>query len=196
MRTTLALSVFLVSAAASAEPARTVCFKGDQVAHIGTMEQTTHAILERTYDPAKNEIRQRTWSDKNPTKEAAMTGKVNTTAGTFEFEDPDLGAKGTGKLEGKPWHWTTFTMTLSKGDLVVDSTSTVSDTKLHQEATMKNKGKQIATVTGDLTSFDCKQLEAKQAELAKAAPASPAAPAAPTSPGAPTKSAPAPKPSK
>ena len=69
-------------------------------------------------------------------------------------------------------------MTLTKGDLVVESTSTVSDTKLHQEATMKNKGQQIATVTGDLTAFDCKQLEAKKAELAKAAPASPAKPPA------------------
>jgi hypothetical protein len=191
VRTTLALSIFLVSAlipaAALAEPTRTVCFKGDQVAHIGTMEQTTHAILERTYDPAKNEIRQRTWSDKNPTKEAAMTGKVDLAAGTFEFEDPDLGAKGTGKLDGKPWHWTTFTMTLTKGDLVVESTSKVSDTKLHQEATMKNKGQQIATVMGDLTAFDCKQLEDKKAELAKAAAASPAKPAAP----APAKPAPA-----
>jgi hypothetical protein len=162
-------AVSAVSAVASAEPARTVCYQGGQVAHIGAMEKTTHAVLERTYDPATNEIRQRTWSDKNPAKEAAMTGKVDPKAGTFEFEDPELGAKGTGKLEGKPWHWTTFKMTVTKGDIVIESTSTVSDTKLHQQATMTNKGKQLATVTGELTSFDCKQLDAKKAELAKAA---------------------------
>lgn len=98
-----------------------------------------------------------------------MTGKVDPKAGTFEFEDADLGAKGTGKLEGKPWHWTTFSMTLTKGTIVVASTSKVSDTRLHQEATMTNNGKPLATVTGELTAFDCKQLEDKKAELAKAA---------------------------
>ena len=178
MRTTVVLRIFLVSAAASAEPDRPVCYAGDQVAHIGKMDQKTHAVLERTYDPARTEIRQRTWSDKNPTKEAAMTGHVDPKAGSFEFEDPDLGAKGTGTLEGKPWHWTTFTMKLTKGDLVVASTSKVTDTKVHQEATMTNKGQQLATVTGDLTAFDCKQLDTRKAALAKPAPTA-SAPAKP-----------------
>jgi hypothetical protein len=170
VRTTLILSIFLASAAAaSAEPVRTVCYTGSQTAKVGTLEQKTLAVVERTYDPAKNEIRQRTWSDKNPTKEVGMTGKVDPKAGTLEFEDPDLGAKGTGKLEGKPWHWTSMTMTLTKGDLVVASTSTLTDTKLQQQATMTNKGKAIGTVTGDLTVFDCKQLEDKKAALGKPA---------------------------
>ena len=177
MRTSLVLSLILAAAsAASAEPARTVCYAGSQTAHVGTVEQTTHAVLERTYDPDKNEIRQRTWSDKNPTKEVAMTGKVDPKTNTFEFDDPDLGAKGTGKLDGKPWHWTGFTMTLTKGDLVITSNSKVSDTKIHQEATMKNKAQTVGTVTGDLTMFDCKQLDAKKAELGKTASAAPAAP--------------------
>lgn len=189
MRTSLVLSLILAAAAtASAEPARTVCYAGSQTARIGTMEQTARAVLERTYDPSKNEIRQRTWSDKNPTKEVAMTGKVDPKTNTFEFEDPELGAKGTGKLDGKPWHWTAFTLSMTRGDIVVASNSTVSDTKIHQEATMKNKGQIVGTVTGDLTAFDCKQLDAKKAELAKAAPAAPKAPD--------TKAAPKPAPSK
>ena len=48
-----------------------------------------------------------------------MTGKVDVKAGTLDFEDADLGAKGTGKLEGKPWHWTAYDMKLTKGDVVV-----------------------------------------------------------------------------
>ena len=44
---------------------------------------------------------------------------------------------------------------------------------------MTNKGKPIADVTGELTGFDCKQLEAKKAELAKPAEPQPAAPAKP-----------------
>jgi hypothetical protein len=180
VRTSLVLSLILAAAAtASAEPARTVCYAGSQTAKVGTMEQTTHAVLERTYDPDKNEIRQRTWSDKNPTKEVAMTGKVDPKTNTFEFDDPELGAKGTGKLEGKPWHWTAFTMTLTKGDLVITSNSKVSDTKIHQEASMTNKGKAVGQVTGDLTMFDCKQLDAKKAELAKAPAAPPPAPKGP-----------------
>jgi hypothetical protein len=179
VRTSLVLSLILAAAAtASAEPARTVCYAGSQTAKVGTMEQTTHAVLERTYDPDKSEIRQRTWSDKNPTKEVAMTGKVDTKANTFEFDDPELGAKGTGKLEGKAWHWTAFTMMLTKGDLVITSNSKVSDTKIHQEASMKNKGQTVGTVTGDLTMFDCKQLDAKKGELGKSATGS--APARPT----------------
>jgi hypothetical protein len=173
VRPTLILSIFLASAAASplasAEPARTVCYTGAQTAKLGTLEQTTHAVVERTYDPGKNEIRQRTWSDKNPTHEVAMTGKVDPKAGTFEFDDTTLGAHGTGKLEGKPWHWTAMSMTLTKGDFVVTSTSKLTDTALHQEATMTNKGKPMGTVTGELTSFDCKQLDDKKAALAKPA---------------------------
>jgi hypothetical protein len=53
---------------------------------------------------------------------------------------------------------------------------------------MKNKGQIVGTVTGELTAFDCKQLDAKKAELAKAAPAAPKA--------ADTKAAPKPAPSK
>jgi len=163
---------------AAAEPTHTVCYAGTQTGHTGQLTITNRAVLERTYDPAHNEIRQRLWSDKNPKKEVDMTGKVDPAANTLEFDDPDLGAKGTGKLEGKPWHWTTFQMTLTKGDFVVTSTSKVSDTALHQEARMTNKGKQLGDVTGDLAAFDCKQLDAKKAELANAAtPAAPAAPA-------------------
>jgi hypothetical protein len=177
VRTSLVLSLILGAAAtASAEPTRTVCYAGSQTAKLGTMEQTSRAVLERTYDPSKNEIRQRTWSDRNPTKEVAMTGKVDPKANTFEFEDPELGAKGSGTLEGKPWHWTAFTLTMTRGDIVVASNSSVSDTRMHQEATMKQKGQLVGTVTGDLTAFDCKQLAARKAELAKAAPAAPAAP--------------------
>lgn len=167
------LSVFLTFAVAAgtaaAEPARTVCYAGAQTAHAGTMTITNHAVIERTYDPAKNEIRQRLWSDKNPSKEVDMTGKVDPKAGTLEFEDAELGAKGTGKLEGAAWHWTAYVMTVTKGDLVVSSTSKVSDSALHQEAKMTNKGKQVADVTGELTAFDCKQLDAKKAELTKPA---------------------------
>jgi hypothetical protein len=188
VRTSLVLSLILAAAAtASAEPARTVCYAGSQTAKVGTMEQTAHAVLERTYDPATNEIRQRTWTDKNPTKEVAMTGKVNPKTNTFEFEDAQLGAKGTGKLTGRPWHWSAFTMTLSKGDFVVTSNSTVSDTKIHQDGTMKNKGQTIGTVTGDLTAFDCKQLDAKKAELGKSAASATAAPKAPAQKPAPAK---------
>lgn len=165
------LSIFLTLAVAAgtgaAEPTHTVCYAGTQTAHAGTMTIVNHAVVERTYDPAKNEIRQRLWSDKNPTKEVDMTGKVDPKAGTLEFEDADLGAKGTGKLEGEPWHWTAYVMTLTKGDVVVSSTSKVSDTALHQEAKMTNKGKQVADVTGELTAFDCKKLDAKKAELTK-----------------------------
>jgi hypothetical protein len=186
VRTSLVLSLITAASTASAEPARTVCYAGSQTAKVGTMEQTTRAVLERTYDPARNEIRQRTWSDKNPTKEVAMTGKVDPKTNTFEFADPQFGAKGTGKLEGKPWHWTAFTMTLTKGDFVVTSTSSVSDTKIHQVGTMKNKGQLVGNVTGDLTAFDCKQLDAKKAALATSAPAAPA-PKAPDTKPAPSK---------
>jgi hypothetical protein len=164
-----------VAGVAAAEPAHTVCYAGTQVAHAGTMTITNRAVVERTYDPAKSEIRQRLWSDKNPTKEVDMTGKVDVKASTLDFDDPDLGAKGTGKLEGKPWHWTGYDMKLTKGDVVVASVSKVSDTALHQEAHMTNKGQPVADVTGDLTGFDCKQLEAKKAELAKPAATKPAA---------------------
>jgi len=177
------LSIFLtvalagaVGGVAAADPTHTVCYAGTQVAHAGTMTITNHAVVERTYDPARSEIRQRLWSDKNPTKEVDMTGKVDVKAGTLEFDDADLGAKGTGKLEGKPWHWTAYDMKLTKGDIVVASVSKVSDAALHQEAHMTNKGKPVADVTGDLTGFDCKQLEAKKAELAKPAAAPPAKP--------------------
>ena len=177
--TVLATGLVATATTAVAEPTHTVCYAGTQVAHAGQMTITNHAVVERTYDPAASEIRQRLWSDKNPTKEVDMTGKVDVKAGTLEFDDPDLGAKGTGKLEGKPWHWTAFQMTLTKGDLVVASTSKVSDTALHQEAHMMNKGKQVADVTGDLAAFDCKQLDAKKAELSKAAAPAPTAPAKP-----------------
>jgi hypothetical protein len=103
-----------------------------------------------------------------------MTGKVDPKANTFEFDDPELGAKGTGKLKGKPWHWTGFTTTLTKGDFVITGTSKVSDTKIHQEASMTNKGQPVGKVTGDLTRFDCKQLDAKKGELGKSSPAAPA----------------------
>ena len=168
MRTlSIFLTVALAAGTAAAEPTRTMCYVGTQVAHAGTMTITNHAVIERTYDPGKSEIRQRLWSDKNPTKEADMTGKVDLKTSTLEFDDPELGAKGTGKLEGKPWHWTAYDMKLTKGDLVVASVSKVSDTALHQEAHMTNKGQSVADVTGDLTAFDCKQLEAKKAELTK-----------------------------
>lgn len=171
MRTALVSCLILAAAGstASAEPVHAVCYEGTQTARFGTIEQTMHAVFERTYDPAKNEIRQRTWSNKNPTQEVSMTAKVDPKAGTFVFDDPQLGAKGTGTLEGKPWHWTAFTMTVTKGDLVITSHSQVTDAKLHQEAAMTNKGQVMGKVTGDATAFDCRQLDAKKAALAKAA---------------------------
>ena len=104
--------------------------------------------------------------------------------------DIDAIAKSTGKLEGKPWHWTAFTMTLTKGDFVVTSTSSVSDTKIHQVGTMRNKGQLVGNVTGDLTAFDCKHLDAKKAALATSVPAAPAPKASDT------KAVPKPAPSK
>jgi len=171
VRTTLLLSLFLAAAAttASAEPARTVCFVGTQKAKVGTMEMTTRNVQERTYDPAKNEIRQRTWSDKDPSREVAMTGKVDPAANTFEIDDPATGAKGTGKLEGKPWHWTGLKLTLNAGGATVETSSTISDTQIHQEAVMSQGGQPVGHVTGDLVAFDCKQLDKKKAELAKPA---------------------------
>jgi len=171
VRTTLILPLILAAAAttASAEPTRTVCFAGTQKAKVGTMELSTRNVLERTYDPGKNEIRQRTWSDKDPSKEVALTGKVDPATNSFTIEDPTTGAKGTGKLEGKAWHWTGLKLTMNAGGATVESTSTISDNAIHQEAVMSQGGQPVGHVTGDLTAFDCKQLDKKKAELAKPA---------------------------
>ena len=89
MRTlSIFLSFALAGGVAAAEPTHTVCYAGTQVAHAGTMTITNHAVVERTYDPAKSEIRQRLWSDKNPTKEVDMTGNVDVKAGTLSSRTP------------------------------------------------------------------------------------------------------------
>ncbi len=192
MRTTLILPLILAAAAttASAEPARTVCFAGGQHVKIGQMEMNTRTVLERTYDPAKNEIRQRTWSDKDPSKETAATSKVDPAAGTMEIEDPTTGAKGKGTLEGKAWHWTGLKMKIDAGGATIETSSTMTDTSIHQDGVISQGGSPVGKLTGEMTAFDCKQLEAKKKELAKPATGEKSSPKAPDTKAADTKPAP------
>jgi hypothetical protein len=168
MRQTLLLTLILAGTATTvaAEPVRVICYAGTSSAKVGAQEMTGRNVVERTYDPGKSEIRQRSWSDKDPEKEILLTGKVDAKAGTVEFDQPSMKLHGTGKLDGKPWHWTSLKMTMTNPSMTLDSQSTMSDTKIHQDATMSNGGTQVGTVTGDLTAFDCSQLEAKKKELA------------------------------
>lgn len=177
MRTSLILSLILAaSASASAEPSRTVCFAGSQHVKVGATDMTTRTVVERTYDPSKNEIRQHTWSDKDPSKDTAATSKVDPAAGTMEVEDPTTGAKGKGKLEGKAWHWTGLKMTIDAGGATIETSSTMTDTSIHQEGVISQGGSPVGKLTGDMASFDCKQLDAKKKELAKPAADAKAAP--------------------
>jgi hypothetical protein len=170
VRTSLILSLILAAAAtASAEPSRTVCFAGSQHIKIGGTDMSTRNVVERTFDPAKSEIRQRSWTDKDPSRENATTSKVDVAAGTMEVEDPTSGAKGTGKLDGKAWHWTGLKMTINAGGATIETTSTMTEKSIHQEGTISQAGAQVGTLTGDLAAFNCKQLEAKKKELAKPA---------------------------
>jgi len=170
VRTTLILSLILAAAAtAAAEPSRTVCFAGTQHVKIGTTDINTRTVLERTYDPAKNEIRQRTWSDKDPSKETAATSHVDPAAGTMEVEDPTTGAKGKGTLEGKAWHWTSLKMKIDAGGATIETSSTMTDTAIHQDGVISQGSAPVGKLTGDMTAFNCKQLEAKKKELAKPA---------------------------
>jgi hypothetical protein len=170
VRTHLILPLILATAAiASAEPSRTICFTGTQKVTVGTTDIATHTVLERTYDPAKNEIRQRTWSDKDPSRESSATSKVDPAANTMTVEDPTTGAKGTGKLEGKAWHWSALKMTITAGGATIETSSTMTDTAIHQQGTISQGGAKVGTLVGEMTAFNCKQLDAKKKELAKPA---------------------------
>jgi hypothetical protein len=170
MRTTmlafLLASLFLASAAI-AEPAVTRCYAGNQTAKIGTIAKTFREVIQRTLDPAASEIRQHGWLSRDPSREVVLLIKVDVKAATFAFDDPELGARGTGTLEGKAWHWTSMTQKVTKDTVELVGTTKIDGDHLRQHGEIHKGDKLIGAFDGDLVVFDCAKLADERAALAK-----------------------------
>lgn len=160
----LLVAILCAASTAAAEP-QSKCFEGTETAKIGRIEKTFRAVLRRTIDPAASEIRQQAWSQKDPTKQKTIVYKVDAKANTFEAEDSDLGAKGTGTLVGKAWHWTSYSSKVDAKGYEFAVTGELLDDAVHTRGTISKAGNQVGTLVIDAIAFDCAKLDEHRAAL-------------------------------
>ena len=162
----IGIGVAALATVASAEPS-VKCFEGTETATIGKLERTFRAVSRRTMDPAASEMRQESWTQKDPSRSKTLVEKVDPKTNTFTIEDSELGVRGSGTLVGKPWAWTGYTFKVSaKGfDFVVQGE--LADDTMHSTATMSKTGKPVGTVRVTAAVFDCAKLDERRAALSK-----------------------------
>ncbi len=158
------LAAMLCSATAAADP-QVKCFEGTETAKIGRLEKTFRAVMKRTIDPAASEIRQEAWSQKDPSKQKTILYKVDAKTNTFEATDSDLGATGTGKLVGKPWQWTSYSLEVSAKGFEFAVSGELLDDAIRSHGTIAKSGKQVGTLAIDALAFDCAKLDEHRAAL-------------------------------
>lgn len=170
----LASLLLVIPAAAAAEPASTRCYAGVETVELGKVEHKYDLVIERTLEPDKAMVSERSWSSKDPGKERAFTGKVDLKSNTFTFSDGDKDITGTAKLEGKPWKWTAQTLEIVRGGVKITTVSKLDGDKIHSTGSGQMAEKVVFTISAELTKFDC----AKRDEKVKALAPPPAAPPA------------------
>ncbi len=161
------LVAIICSATTAAADPQIKCFEGTETAKLGRLEKTFHAVLKRTIDPAASEIRQQAWSQKDPSKEKTVVYKIDAKANTFEADDSDLGAKGTGTLVGKPWQWTSYTLKVTAKGFDFLVSGELLDDAVRTHGTIAKAGKQVGTIAIDALAFDCAKLDEHRAALGK-----------------------------
>jgi len=167
MRTLFLLATLLSPRLGVADPAQTRCYEGTETATVGSQTKVSRTVAQRTLDPSASEIRQHGWSEKAPDKEVVVVYRVNTKDNTFDFDHAELGAHGTGKLEGKPWQWTGYTISVTTAQLAMSGHATLAAGKISIATEVRRAGKVIATMVGEATSFDCAKLTDRRAALSR-----------------------------
>ena len=162
----IGMSVAALATVASAEP-NVKCFEGTETATIGKLEKTFRAVSRRTMDPTASEMRQETWTAKDPEKPKTLVQKVDVKTNTFTVDDSELGVHGTGTLVGKPWAWTAYTFKVSAKGFDIAVQGELADDTMHSTATMSKTGKPVGTVRVTATAFDCAKLDERRAALSK-----------------------------
>ena len=160
MRTLVAIVVTLAALSRTGAADDKKCYAGTQTID---GKQSYAIVAVREVDRAASEIRERVWSERNPSREIATTLHIAPDGASFDLVFKSLHGHGT--LEGTPWAWTSYHAEITMGHTTMIADGTLRGDTLSVTSSLRSGGKAITVEQIEARAFDCAELDKRRAAL-------------------------------